>query len=208
MTVNWVTEILNYSGSMLARVTMDGAKYVVAFLGAFVVTLFLTPVCREAARKVGMIDLPDARRVNKVPTPRGGGFSIFVAFHGTLLVFALFLGSSISAKFSCLWQWRFFCASALLVLIGLVDDRFGMKPVVKLIGQIAVATILFFSGVSLGGIVVAFPPWLNYLATVIWIVGAINAFNLIDGMDGLATGLALIASLGLAGALLFTGNSI
>ena len=207
MTVNWVTELLDVSGNVLVRMATDGIKYAVAFIGALAVSLLLTPLFREMARKLGMVDLPDARRINKVPIPRGGGLSIFVAFHLTLGVLVLGLGSPVCQQFPYLWQGRFLLASGLLVVIGLVDDKRGMKPIVKLSGQMVVALILYFSGVHVGGIVVAFPPWLDCLVTVFWIVGAINAFNLIDGMDGLATGLALIASVGLVGALLFTGNT-
>lgn len=208
MTANWITDVVSFSESTLAKVVTDGLKYVCAFLGALAVSLVLTPLCREMARKLGMIDHPDARRINKTPIPRGGGLSVFVAFNVMLGVLVLALGQPIGRQFSLFWQGRFLLASSLLVVIGLIDDKRGMKPFVKLAGQIAVASLLFFSGVHVGGIVVAFPPWLDYAVTVFWIVGAINAFNLIDGMDGLATGLALIASLGLAGALLFTGRSV
>ena len=207
MTVNWVTELIDCSDGFLSRAVTDGVKYLGAFFGALAVSLVLTPLCREMARKVGMVDQPDARRINKAPVPRGGGLSVFVSFHLVLGVLVLAMGDSVSQQFSYFWQGRFLAASALLVVIGLIDDKRGMKPIIKLAGQIVVATILYFSGVHVGGIVVAFPPWLDYAATVFWIVGAVNAFNLIDGMDGLATGLALIASVGLAGALLFTGNS-
>ena len=207
MTVNWVTELIDYSGNILVRMATDGIKYAAAFIGALAVSLVLTPLFREMARKLGMVDMPDARRINKVPIPRGGGLSIFVAFHLMLGLLILTLKTPICQQFSFFWQGRFLLASGLLVVIGLIDDKRGMKPIIKLSGQIAVALILYFSGVHVGGIVVAFPPWLDCLATVFWIVGAINAFNLIDGMDGLATGLALIASVGLVGALLFTGNT-
>lgn len=207
MTVNWVTELIDYSGDFFIRVADDGVKYAAAFFGALTVALVLTPLFREAARKIGMVDKPNARRINTSPIPCGGGLAVFVAFHVVLGGLTLVLGGQVSPQFTIFWQVRFFMASALLVVIGLVDDKYGMRPTIKLAGQVIVATILYKSGVHLGGIVVAFPPWIDYLATVFWIVGAINAFNLIDGMDGLATGLALIASVGLAGALLFTGNS-
>ena len=206
MTVNWITEWVRASEGVTMRIATDGAKYAAAFCGALAIALLLTPLLREAARKIGMVDRPDARRINKVPVPRGGGLSIFVAFHVMLGALVLSMGAPVSQQFSVHWQGRFLLASGLLVVIGLIDDKFGMRPVVKLAGQVAVALILFASGVHVGGIVVAFPAWLDCLVTVLWIVGAVNAFNLIDGMDGLATGLALIASAGLAGALLFTGN--
>jgi len=207
MTVNWVTDWVRASENVVARLATDGVKYAAAFFGAMAVTLLLTPLLRETARKIGMVDQPNARRINKTPIPRGGGVSIFVAFHLVLGVLVLAMGGPISRSVSFFWQGRFLLASGLLVVIGLVDDQRGMKPVMKLSGQIAVALILYFSGVRVGGILVAFPPWLDCLVTVFWIVGAVNAFNLIDGLDGLAAGLALIAAAGMAGALLFTGRS-
>ncbi len=206
MTVNWITEWVRASEGVTMRIATDGAKYAAAFCGALAIALLLTPFLRETARKIGMVDQPDARRINKVPVPRGGGLSIFVAFHLMLGALVLSMGEPISQQFSYHWQGRFLLASGLLVVVGLADDKFGMRPLVKLAGQVVVALMLYASGVHVGGIVVAFPAWLDCLVTVLWIVGAVNAFNLIDGMDGLATGLALIASAGLAGALLFTGN--
>jgi UDP-N-acetylmuramyl pentapeptide phosphotransferase/UDP-N-acetylglucosamine-1-phosphate transferase len=156
-------------------------------------------------RKLGMIDQPSERRINKTPVPRGGGVAVFIAFHLTLAVFVC-LNGSISEAFSIPWQVAFFIGSLGLATIGFIDDKFGMKPLVKLLGQVAVASLLFFADIRIGGILsVTFPPWLDYAVTVFWIVGAVNAFNLIDGMDGLASGLALIASIGLAGSLFFTG---
>jgi len=207
MTANWVTELIDYSGNVFTHLVTDGAKYLMAFSGALAASLILTPLCREAARKAGMVDKPDARRIHKIPIPRGGGLAVILAFHLMLGLMVLYMGGPVGGPFSLFWQGHFLLASTVLAAIGLVDDRCGMRPVVKLFGQIAVALILYISGVHVGGIVVAFPPWLDCLVTVFWIVGAINAFNLIDGMDGLATGLALIASVGLAGALLFTGQS-
>lgn len=207
MTVNWITGFVDYSENVFGQLAVNGAKYVAAFSCALLTSLILTPVCREIARKVGMVDVPNARRINKVPIPRGGGLSIFVAFHLVLGVLTLVLKGPISLGFSYFWQGRFLLASGVLAVVGLIDDKYGLKPVVKLFGQIGVALILYLSGVHVGGIVIAFPPWLDCLATVFWIVGAVNAFNLIDGMDGLSAGLALIASIGLAGALLFTGQS-
>ncbi len=207
MTVKAFSDFFDSADVVLLRGMTDGLKYVAAFAGALAVSLALTPLCREGARRLGMIDHPDARRINKTPTPRGGGLAVFLAFHVALGVLAVALGGEISKLFSLRWQMMFLLASSILVTVGLVDDKYGMRPTLKLGGQVLVASILFAAGVRVGGIVVAFPFWLNYLVTVLWIVGVVNAFNLIDGMDGLATGLALIASVGLAGALLFTGES-
>ncbi len=207
MTSSWSVSAFDSFIDLLLRLTTGGARYVFAFLSALLVALLLTPPVREMAKKMGMVDQPDERRINKVPIPRGGGIAVFITFHFVLLAFTLLDSNSISSNFSSHWQVQFFLSSSLLLIIGFVDDRFGLKAIYKLIGQIAVASWLFFAGVKFGGIIVAFPPWLDYLVTVFWIVGAINAFNLIDGMDGLSSGLSLIASLGLAGALLFNGHT-
>jgi UDP-N-acetylmuramyl pentapeptide phosphotransferase/UDP-N-acetylglucosamine-1-phosphate transferase len=208
MTVNWVTEWMRYSEGVIFRIATDGFKYLIAFGGALVVSLLLTPLFREGARKIGMVDKPDARRINKVPIPRGGGLAIFAAFHLMLWMVSWGHKGAISRQFPESWQSHFLAASSVLVVIGLIDDKCGLRPLIKLFGQIAVAAMFYISGVNVGGIMaVAFPPWLDAIVTVVWIVGAVNAFNLIDGMDGVASGLALIASAGLAGALLFTGDS-
>lgn len=207
MTANWVTDFVDLSGHVLVRIATDGVKYAGAFLGALALSLALTPLCREWARRIGMVDKPDARRIHHEPTPRGGGLAVFITFHLMLGLLFLGIGGPVGRAFSGFWQWRFLLASGMLVAVGLIDDKIGLRPVVKLAGQVGVALILYLSGIRIGGVIVAFPPWLDCLVTVFWIVGAVNAFNLIDGMDGLATGLALIACVGLAGALLFTGQS-
>jgi len=208
MTSTWNVNLVDSFLDILVRLTTGGARYLLAFVGAFMVSLLLTPPVREFARKTGMVDQPNARRINKVSIPIGGGMAIFFAFHFVLLVFArCSAGGNISASFDYFWLWSFFWASSLLLVIGFLDDKYGLKPLLKLFGQIVVASILFFSGVNVGGIFVAFPGWLDYGVTVFWIVGAINAFNLIDGMDGLASGLSLIASMGVAGALVFGGHT-
>ena len=208
MRIDWVETWVNTVAghAPLADRLMDGVKYVSVFMGALVISLVLTPLCREFVRKLGMIDQPDARRIHNKPIPRGGGLSVFFAYQALLGLYVLFTGEPISAAFPYSFQVAFFVASTGLVVLGFIDDKRGMHPAVKLSGQILVATFLFVMGVRVGGIFVAFPGWLDYGVTVFWIVGAINAFNLIDGLDGLASGLAMIASAGIAGSLCFAGQ--
>jgi len=205
MAVNWFPD---WEFAPLRKGTVEVIQCALVFLGALAVSLALTPLCRTLMRWLGMVDQPNERRINQTPVPRGGGIAVFIAFHLTLALFALLAGNGgISENFHVRWQVAFFIGSAALAVIGFVDDKRGMSPVAKLICQIAVASFLFCSGVRIGGVLhFSFPLLLDYVVTVFWIVGAINAFNLIDGMDGLASGLALIASIGLAGALFFAGR--
>jgi len=184
----------------------ESIRCALVFLAALLIVYALTPVFRRLMCRLGMVDQPGERRIHKIPIPRGGGVSVFIAFHLALAAFVFLDGKEVSDQFSISWQFAFLIGSSMLVGIGFIDDKFGMKPVFKLLGQVVVASFLFLSGIHVGGILFKFPYWLDYLVTVFWIVGAVNAFNLIDGMDGLASGLALIASVGLAGALFFTGQ--
>lgn len=209
MRIDWVNTWVNTvtGNAPLSDKLLDGLKYVSVFLGALALALILTPICREFVRKLGMIDQPDARRIHKKPIPRGGGLSVFLAYQLVLGLYVFLSQAHISSVFSYSFQNTFLLGSSALLILGFIDDKRGMHPFVKLTGQILVATFLFVMGVSVGGIFVKFPFWLDYVVTVLWIVGAINAFNLIDGLDGLASGLAMIASAGIAGSLFFAGQS-
>ena len=184
------------------------APYWGLFLGTFALGYVLTPLCRELARKCGMVDAPSARRINKVPTPRAGGLAVFLSVTLALSAYMLITGARLSPLFPNEVIWRVMGLSAVLVVVGLADDKFGLPPVVKLAGQVAVALGTFFwchAGFRTVPFFADMPAWLDFILTTFWVVGAINAFNLIDGMDGLATGLALIAAIGMGGSLVFIG---
>ena len=192
----------------LLGVLVKTAPYWGLFLGTFALCYALTPVCRGLARRCGMVDAPSARRINKVPTPRAGGLAIFLSVSATLAVYMSITGAQLSPLFPNEVIWRVMGLSAALVFVGLADDKFGLPPLVKLLGQVAVALGAFFwcgAGFHTVPFFANMPVWLDCVLTTFWIVGAVNAFNLIDGMDGLATGLALIAAFGMGGALAFIG---
>ena len=181
------------------------APYWGLFVGALWLSLMLTPVCRALAARLGMVDQPSARRINKTPIPRGGGLAIYLALAATLYVGAdvleLFVVPSVSTIH------RLMALAGVLCVLGLADDKFSLPPLVKLGGQVAVALGAWSWGhLSFATHYPMLPMWLDCPFTVFWIVGAINAFNLIDGLDGLATGLASIAAVGMAGALFFGGQ--
>ena len=192
----------------LLSVLVKTAPYWGLFLGTFALCYVLTPLCRELARKCGMVDAPSARRINKVPTPRAGGLAICISVTAVLAAYMSLSGAQLSPLFPNEVIGRVMGLSGALVLVGLADDKFGLPPLVKLSGQVAVALGAFFwcgAGFHTVPFFANMPVWLDCILTTFWIVGAVNAFNLIDGMDGLATGLALIAAFGMGGALAFIG---
>lgn len=183
--------------------------YLFAFFSSLTLSLTLTPPVRALARRLGMVDQPDARRIHTQPTPRAGGVAVFIAFHATVLFCVLLFPAVFRPAYGLGRLTAFFWASLVLLGVGVLDDARGLKPYIKLLGQITAATLLYQAGFSVGGgLSVTLAPPVNFVVTVFWIVGAVNAFNLIDGMDGLASGLAMIAALGLAGALFLRNLSV
>ena len=178
--------------------------YACVFIGSLGLTLILTPLVRELCRKVGMVDKPDPRRINKVPIPRGGGMAIVLGMAISYGTFLAVTGRPIIFGVSnaiCLKMAILALATALL---GLTDDRFSLPPKIKLLGQLVIAFLVWWwADLGFNDLWPWLPRWLDCILTVFWIVGAVNAFNLIDGLDGLASGLALIATLGMAGGVFF-----
>ena len=177
------------------------AKYVAVWSAGYLVTLLLTPLLRSLAIKAGVVDVPDERRAHQRPTPRGGGLALVIGFYAAALVALRFPWEWSSGSLDAEWLHSFIFGSSVLVLVGLVDDIRGLKPLVKLFGQMVAASLMFGSGNGMGRLLgFDLPLLLDYLLTLAWFVALTNAFNLIDGLDGLATGLALIAGIGLMGA--------
>lgn len=185
----------------------DVLPYLAAFLAPLVVTLLATPLVREMNRRLGMVDKPDPRRINKVPIPRGGGVVLVFGVLVPYLAFHLVTGRPWIQGLSDSQAHALSILSVAIALLGFADDRFSLSPKVKLFGQVVVAVLVWaWAGLGFRILWPALPAGLDCLLTVFWIVGAVNAFNLIDGLDGLASGLALIAIVGMAGALFFMRN--
>lgn len=166
-----------------------------------VLATLLTRVFITLGPRLGLVDIPDERRIHKGIKPRAGGLAIWM----TLLVgFGLleFFGTSLGGRSSLNSQWitGFIAASAVLVLVGLLDDRFGIPARWKLLGQIVAVVIFFFSSGKVTGVVLGYSThWVVDLSvTIAWTILLINAFNLIDGMDGLCAGLGVISCLCMA----------
>lgn len=176
-------------------------KYLAVWTLGYLVTFLLTPLVGYFAKRAGVVDVPDARRAHSEPTPRGGGLALVLGFFAALILVFHFPWEWSAGSLDTLWFRSFLLGSGVLILVGLVDDIHGLRPVVKLCGQILAATLMFSSGNGVGRLLgFDLPVALDFAATLFWFLALTNAFNLIDGLDGLAAGLALIASVGMMGA--------
>ena len=185
----------------------DVLPYLVAFLAPLAVTLLATPVVREVNRRLGMVDKPDPRRINKVPIPRGGGVALVFGVLVPYLAFHLVTGRPWIQGLADTQAYALSVLAVAITLVGFADDRFSLPPKAKLLGQVVVAVLVWaWAGLGFRVLWPALPAGVDCLLTVFWVVGAVNAFNLIDGLDGLASGLALIAVVGMAGSLFFSRN--
>lgn len=153
------------------------------FAGALLIAFGTTPVARRVAPRLGVMDHPNPRKVHAHPMPLLGGVAIVTASLITLVLFR--------DRFEFQQLISILIGGALVSLLGIYDDRWGLRPILKLIGQIFAATILIVSGVKVS--VLPF-EWLNILATLLWVVGLTNSLNLLDNMDGLSSGVAAVCA--------------
>ena len=173
--------------------------YLVTFLLALLVTYFATPVVRNFASLVKAVDIPNDRKVHVLPVPRLGGLAIYIGFVCAVLV-AFILASNFGVNIHWKTVWGILFGSSILLVVGMVDDVHNMRPGVKLIWQILASCVVIFFGVGISFISnplngLWYIGLLGIPLTLIWIVGITNAINLIDGLDGLATGVTAISSM-------------
>ena len=173
------------------------------FAATFGLALVLVPLFARVALAWGFVDQPNGRKVHTTPIPRIGGAAIFVSFYLTLgLVVLLF--PTVSRQFLLETENLLLIAGSVLAFaVGLTDDFKRLLPWQKFAMQLAAAGLAYLGGIRIEtiGYYSLFQVDLGWLAPVVsifWIVLVINAFNLIDGLDGLAGGVGLIASLILA----------
>ena len=177
----------------MSGILMDSYFFylITAFILAFSLSAALTPLVSRFAIRKGQVAEPRADRWHTRPTPLMGGVAIFAAFSLTLMATLLLMPASIlPSKYLPLLA----CAAVVFAL-GLIDDIYGFSPQTKLVGQVVAAALLVFFGYKIDWFV---SYTYNTFLSVFWIVGITNAFNLLDNMDGLAAGIAVISSLFLA----------
>lgn len=167
---------------------MNGVlELVIAFIISSLTTLLVTPILIVISKRLNVIDRPNNRKIHSQAKPTLGGLAIFAGVLAGFLYLQPFHEHMLAI----------IIGACIMLLTGLIDDLIDLKPLYKLIGQIASAIVVVSSGliidkmtipfigtVSLGG--------LGVIMTILWIVAASNAINLIDGLDGLAAGVSAI----------------
>jgi UDP-GlcNAc:undecaprenyl-phosphate/decaprenyl-phosphate GlcNAc-1-phosphate transferase len=169
--------------------------------GLFAISLllsgFLTPLFRRLYIQWGKLDEPGGRKTHTSAVPRSGGIGIMLAYLGSLILLLLLpsTGSAVIGRYAE-FLLKLLPAISVVFLTGVADDWIDLKPRYKLAGQFAAAVMAYWAGIRLWDA----PPgweWLAVLATCFWLVLASNAFNLIDGSDGLAGLLCVVSCFGM-----------
>ena len=175
---------------------------------AFIISLVLTPICRDVFRSYGVVDQPDAvRKVHRYPIPRVGGLAIAISYLVAYVLVRPEEGSPLAQQLSLVW--KLLPGAALAFGIGLLDDLFNLRAWIKLVGQVAAAGLACVGGVrilSIGG--APTDAWWNVPLTILWLLACMNAFNLVDGLDGLAVGVGLFATLTVFAAAMMQHNMV
>lgn len=168
--------------------------FIIPFITATFISAMATPLVRKLAFRIGAVDIPkDDRRVHKKAMPLMGGLAIFAAVVIAVLIFLPLDRSTFSILLG----------GTLIVMSGIINDLKDLSPKLKLLFQVLAGLILIFGGVKVdvitnpftSGISVLDLRWLSIPITLFWVVGITNTLNLIDGLDGLAAGVAMISSI-------------
>ncbi len=175
----------------------------IAFLLAFITSFVMVPYTIKLAKKVGAIDYPSDRRVNKRPVPRIGGLAVIAGFlvSAIYLIITMTIEGNLDLNGQENYKMKllgFLLGIIVLGIFAYADDVKTLKPWQKLIGQVLAALIVYFFGIRIDTInEIVIHPVLNFILTIGWIVGITNAINLIDGLDGLSSGVSLISCISL-----------
>lgn len=158
------------------------SSFLLMAASALVFAIGGTPLVRYVALKLGILDQPSSRKIHSAPVPLMGGAAIYVAFIAALAIWGerSYVNEVVGI----------FVGATLVSIVGALDDSRGLGSYLKLLFQIAAAFILILSGVQ----VRLFDGILDIVLTLFWVVGITNAFNLLDNMDGLSSGVATIAA--------------
>ncbi|HOL48894.1 MAG TPA: MraY family glycosyltransferase [bacterium] len=176
-------------------------SYIFVFVFTLLLTFFITPIIKYIVEKKRLFDLPfSKRKIHRRPIGRLGGIAFAFSFLLAMIITYLF-----NAKFNSAITFErfqgFIVGLLTIVLLGVVDDIYDLPAIFKLIFQILIGMMLYYFNFTtevitnpISGETIAVPPLLNLIFTILWTVAIMNAINLIDGLDGLAASLSIIAS--------------
>ncbi len=168
-------------------------EYLSVFVMSWLLVYGLTPFIIKLARAVNFVDKPEARKMHLTSVPLLGGLSVFIGF----LLLCLYDVTISPGRFFDRAISGYLLGAGIITVIGLIDDRRGMNPVIKLLGQVLVSLIFISSNFleqdlqnMFGSVFISLP------LMVLWMVGLMNALNFLDNMDGIISGMAGILGLG------------
>jgi UDP-GlcNAc:undecaprenyl-phosphate GlcNAc-1-phosphate transferase len=179
------------------------SAYLCALVAAFACSCGSLPLWRAWCARTGLVDDPGHRKIHSEPIPLAGGLAVLTGLSMPLLIAGCCL--LWNGRHQGVWDpWRYgwdqrhlqvaaiLAGGLLMLLVGLLDDRFELSPTVKLIGQAVAASIAAGAGIQIKAFV--FSGVGSFLVTVIWILALTNALNFLDNMNGLCAGLGVLAS--------------
>src|SRR5208283_5137445 len=177
-------------------------KTLLGFVLAMSLTMLLIPLLMRWAAPLGFLDQPEARKVHTTPVPRVGGIAMAVA-----VLLALLIWGITTPAMQALWA-----GIAILLAFGVWDDRRPLRAASKFVGQaIAALVMMGWGGLRISSLTLTermmLPAWISLPLTFLFLVGCTNAFNLADGLDGLAGGMAILCLCGTALLAYTVGNN-
>lgn len=174
---------------------MNEIILILTFILSFLLTLYGTPLAQRVALRYQILDQPDGKlKIQSRPVPYMGGVIVYFAFISPISLMFDFNQQLLGILF----------ASSILLLVGLFDDLKALTPGIKFLFQIMATYILLKSGITID--LIFFPKWLDIALSFIWVLTTINAFNIIDIMDGLAAAIGALTSLTIFIIALCNGN--
>ena len=166
-------------------------SFAIVLLLTILVSTISVPFVIRLAKKINIVDKPDARKVHSHVMPRLGGLAIYIAF----LAGYMYMSTIIELPISIM------VGATIIMIVGFIDDKFQIKPWQKLLGQLLAAIVVLSDGLFIKYLTIPFVDesvqvslWIAIPISLIWIIGVTNAVNLIDGLDGLASGVSIIAA--------------
>lgn len=180
--------------------------FFISFFTSFILCFFIVPSIKKIAEKFKVYDYPDDRKVHKTPVPYLGGVAVYLSFFIAVAIslwagtkFNFLRGDFLTSQ-SFLFLRALFLGSTFMLIVGLIDDIKPISAKYKFALQIIIAFLLFKLGIKIDFLthpakgIIYLPVWLSFIITVFWIVGITNAVNLLDGLDGLLSGVCFISA--------------